>query len=185
VAPPLPRQQQDAPEPVAGPSEEAPEEEGDPGEAGGDEVDVDRGPVEPPPESAALGARGIWVERSVLMQRPTRGEDWNELLADARRPAGRANIADQDSNHDLYTLADALVCVRLGEHCDEARAGVLAAVGTEAGARWLAVGRNLGSYVIAADLLDLREGGVHGADGTSVERWMKGWLTKELADNNT
>jgi hypothetical protein len=181
-------------EPLPEPREdEAPEIEDDAGGA------VRRAPVPRPaededvpvrgpaaePEPARFGTRGIWVDRAELMRRPTRGGEWERLLADARRDAGRPNIADQDSNHDVLTLADALVCVRLGEHCEEARAGVLAAVGTEAGARWLAVGRNLGAYVIAADLLDLREGGVHGGDGAVVQRWIESWLSKELPDNNT
>jgi hypothetical protein len=189
----------DEPPPPVQPPFEPSEEEAPEIEDEADE-EVSRAPVPPPtdadaepvpdppaepPEPAPLGTRGIWVDRAVLMSRPTRGDDWEQLLTDARRDAGRANIADQDSNHDVLTLADALVCVRLGEHCEEAREGVLAAIGTEAGARWLAVGRNLGSYVIAADLLDLREGGVHGADGAVVQRWIEGWMSKELADNNT
>ncbi|MGE0160265.1 MAG: hypothetical protein AB7T31_12715 [Gemmatimonadales bacterium] len=140
---------------------------------------------EPQTESESLDDRGIWIAREQLMRRPTEGEDWEALFADARRATGQANIADQDSNHDVHTLAAALVCVRVGEFCDEARNAVMSAIGTEAGARWLAVGRNLGSYVIAADLLGLRSGGPHGADGDAVERWIAGWLTKELPDNNT
>ena len=128
---------------------------------------------------------GIWIGRADLMRRLTSGRDWEELLSDARRPHGPANIADQDSRHDVFTLAAALVCVRIGEYCEKAEQGIVDAMGTESAARWLAVGRNLGAYVIAADLLDLREGGAGGTRGASVERWLQSFMTKTLPDNNT
>jgi hypothetical protein len=135
---------------------------------------------------ARVGEGGIWIGRAELMRRPTAGEDWEELSRGVLRlRTEHAAIADQDSNHDVHTLAAALVCVRVGEHCEDARQAILDAIGTEAGARWLAVGRNLGGYVIAADLLDLRRGGAGGPDGARVESWMRGWMTKELPDNNS
>jgi hypothetical protein len=82
-------------------------------------------------------------------------------------------------------LAAALACARTNEHCAKARKGVLDAIGTESGARWLAVGRNLGAYVISADLLNLRRDGVPNSDGTRVHDWIEGWLTKRLSDNNS
>jgi hypothetical protein len=137
------------------------------------------------PTLQQAASSGIWIDRADLMRRPTSGADWQRLLEDAARSPGAANIADQDSQHDTYTLAAALVCVRTGQYCAKARRGVLDAIGTEQGARWLAVGRNLGSYVIAADLLDLRAGNGTGRDGERVEAWLRGWLTKKLRDNNT
>ncbi|MGE0160384.1 MAG: fibronectin type III domain-containing protein [Gemmatimonadales bacterium] len=134
---------------------------------------------------AGVARHGIWLDHAQLMQRPTSGSAWSRVLADAARDPGRANIADQDSNHDVYTLAAALACARDGQHCAKARQGVLDAIGTEAGARWLAVGRNLGAYVIAADILDLRRDGVPNSDGSRVQAWMESWLTKRLLDNNT
>jgi hypothetical protein len=75
--------------------------------------------------------------------------------------------------------------VRTGNFCAKAQAGVVAAIGTEVNGRWLAVGRNLGAYVIAADLLDLRADGVASSDGTRVQQWISGWMTRQLQDNNT
>jgi hypothetical protein len=134
---------------------------------------------------AAVGRRGVWVDPSELMLRPTSGSAWNRVLTDAGRDPGRANIADQDSNHDVYTMAAALACARANQHCAKARQGVLSAMGTESGARWLAVGRNLGAYVIAADLLNLRRDGVPNSEGTRVHDWIESWLTKRLSDNNS
>ena len=133
--------------------------------------------------SQQTASSGIWVDRAELMQRPTSGPDWDRLVSDAASDPGNADIADQDSEHDTHTLAAAIVCVRNGQYCAKARQGVLDAIGTESGGRWLAVGRNLGAYVIAADLLDLRSG--NGSDGDRVEQWMRSWLTKRLRDNNT
>jgi hypothetical protein len=128
---------------------------------------------------------GIWIGLDDLMERPTSGPAWNRLVSDAARDPGRADISDQGSNHDVYTLAAALVCARTGAYCAKARRGVLDAIGTEEGGRWLAVGRNLGAYVIAADLLDLRADGDPASAGTRVEQWMEGWLTRRLRNNNT
>lgn len=128
---------------------------------------------------------GIWIDRDELMRRPTTGAAWERLLEDANLNPGSADISNQDSDHDVYTLAAALVCVRTGARCSRARRGVLDAIGTEAGGRWLAVGRNLGAYVIAADLLGLRADGDPESAGTRVEEWMEGWLTRRLRNNNT
>jgi hypothetical protein len=134
---------------------------------------------------SAPGQTGIWMDRAKLMELPTSGAAWDRVLGDAARDPGPADIADQDSNHDVYTLAAALACARAGEHCEKARQGVVDAIGTELGGRWLAVGRNLGSYVIAADLLDLRSDGVPGSQGTRVQEWIEGWMTRQLSDNNS
>jgi hypothetical protein len=79
------------------------------------------------------------------------------------------------------------VCARTNspELCDKARAGVVSAIGTERGGRWLAVGRNLTAYVIAADVMGLRADGDPESAGTRVETWIRGFETERLADNNT
>jgi len=133
--------------------------------------------------AASTRGGGIWIGADSLARMPTSGAAWTQLLSDAGRDPGSANIADMHSNHDSYTLAAALVCARTGSYCAKARQGVLDAIGTEDAGRWLEVGRNLGSYVIAADLLGLRADGNSGSAGTRVEQWIRGWLTKRLPDN--
>jgi hypothetical protein len=140
---------------------------------------------------------GIWISAAELASRPTSGADWEQLLRDASANPGVADIGDQDSRHDVLTLAAAYVCVRTGQYCEKARRGVLDAMYTEEEpsdnslgdaipvARWMAVGRNLGSYIIAADLLDLRRGGSTGADGERVQEWLETFLTKQLMDSNS
>lgn len=134
--------------------------------------------------SVTSGSSGIWIDRDELMSLPTSGAAWDRLLSDAGRDLGSANIADQDSNHDVYTMAAALVCARTGEYCAKARDGLLDAIGTERGGRWLAVGRNLAAYMIAADMIDLRADGDPNSAGTRFEEWATEWLTLRLSDNN-
>jgi len=134
--------------------------------------------------AAAPASGGIWIDREAVMRLPTSGTAWDRVLSDAGRDPGTASVADQNSNHDVYTMAAALVCVRTGQHCAKAERGLLDAIGTERGGRWLAVGRNLAAYMIAADLLNLRADGNPNSAGTRFEAWAAGWLTRRLDDNN-
>ena len=107
---------------------------------------------------AAQGAsKGIWISSSEIAALPTSGPAWDSLKAAADGSLGAASVADQDSVHDVRTLAVALVWARTGDVAYRAKAaqGVLAAIGTEAGGRTLALARNLVGYAIAADLIDL------------------------------
>ena len=140
-----------------------------------------------PPLAPAPRSNGIWISPATLRHLPTAGAAWERLRADAEADPGSADVADQDSGHDVATLAAALVCARTQspELCDKARAGVVSAIGTERGGRWLAVGRNLTAYVIAADVMGLRADGEPDSAGTRVETWIRGFETERLADNNT
>lgn len=134
---------------------------------------------------ASAVVSGFWISRDELMTRPTSGAPWTALLADASSNPGTADVSNQDSNHDVLTLAAALVCVRTNEFCAKARQGVVDAIGTEQGGRWLAVGRNMLAYVIAADLLGLRADGNAASDGSRVQAWIASFLTMKLAHNNS
>jgi hypothetical protein len=146
-------------------------------------------PETPPPPQAA----GIWMSKAEILTLPVSGTSWKTVRDDAARDHGSANIADQNSRHDIYTLAAAFTCVRTGEFCTKARAGVLAAIGTEHNNQpgtttpgaWLEVGRNLAAYVIAADVLGMRADGDESGEGSRVETWIRSWLTKQLPDNIT
>jgi hypothetical protein len=139
------------------------------------------------PHHARPRWRRIWVGAAALRRQPTSGPAWERLLTDAESDPGPANVADQDSGHDVLTLAAALVCARTqaAEFCTKARYGLVSAIGTERGARWLAVGRNLTAYVIAADVLGLRADRFPTSTGSRVESWIRGFLTKRLADDHT
>jgi len=112
----------------------------------------------PPPRTLPAAPGGIWISRSEVRRLPMRGAAWERMKAAADGPLGEADIADQDSDHDVLTLAVALVYARTGDESYRRKAAeaIEGAVGTEAGGSTLALGRNLLSYVIAADLIDLR-----------------------------
>jgi len=128
---------------------------------------------------------GIWISAEEIARLPTSGAAWDRIRSQAAADFGPANISDMSSKHDTHTFAAALVCVRTSEYCSKAVQGVLDAIGTEEEGRWLEVGRNLGGYVIAADLLGLRADGNVSSRGTRVENWIRSWLTRELPDNVT
>ena len=140
-----------------------------------------------PPRPAAARSDGIWVDAPTVRSGPTSGPAWEQVLADAEADPGTADVADQDSGHDVATLAAALACARTAspELCDKARSGLASAIGTERDGRWLAVGRNLTAYVIAADVLDLRADGDPASTGSRVEAWLRGFGTEQLTDNTS
>ena len=137
------------------------------------------------PKPAATTATGIWLTARELKALPTRGTAWRSVLSVAEGPLGTANVADQNSNHDVRTLAVALAAARTGRADLRAKAtsALLSAVGTEANARWLAVGRNVGAYAIAADILGLRADRNRASAGSRVHAWLAGFLTRSLRNN--
>ena len=126
----------------------------------------------PPRRTLPEAAAGLWISPAEVRRLPMSGPAWGRLKAAADGPLGEADIADQDSNHDVRTLAVALVYARTGEESYRAKAAeaISSAIGTEDGGRTLALGRNLFSYVVAADLIDLR------AYDRSEEATFRAWL---------
>jgi Alginate lyase len=110
------------------------------------------------PAPQGMPCVGIWVASEELAWRPTAGPAWERLKTAADGELGKPNLADQDSLHDVRTLAVALVYARTGDPAYRAKAAdaIMSAIGTEAGGRTLALGRNLIAYVVAADLIDLK-----------------------------
>ncbi|MBP7967520.1 hypothetical protein KAZ66_04570, partial [Candidatus Woesebacteria bacterium] len=135
-----------------------------------------------------IGAvKGIWISSDEVKLRQPSGDEWTIILKTAEKASSNAaKISNQDSNHDIDTLAMALVCVNLGraDMCTKARAAVVNAIGTEEGGRWLAVGRNLGSYIIAADLLNLYPDSDPASPGSKVGAWLAKMYTRTLPSNN-
>lgn len=128
--------------------------------------------------------KGIWLSLSQIQALPTSGSAWNAVKAAADGSLGTPNIADQDSNHDVNTLAAALVYARTSDAAYRAKAAnaILGAIGTEAGGRTLALGRNLVSYVIAADLVNLRE--YDPAGDARFRTWLAS-VRREVLDGKT
>ena len=123
------------------------------------ERDQARAAATPAPHRTLPGpAEGIWISRAELQRLPTSGPAWERVLEAADGELRLRRVADQDSNHDVETFAVALVYARTGDpsYREKAADAIASAVGTEEGGTTLALGRNLLSYVIAADLIDFR-----------------------------
>lgn len=101
---------------------------------------------------------GMWVSASRLRQQPMSGRAWENLLAAANRSCGTVDLSDQEQTTNVCVMAKALVFARTGE--TRYRADVVSAVEQIVSAptydgRALALGRELGTYVIAAEMIDL------------------------------
>jgi hypothetical protein len=140
------------------------------------------GSTDPPGVAVQIPAAavpGIWTTPAELASKPTSGPAWSNLKKAADGNPGTADLSDQNSDHDINILASALVYARTGAsiYQGKAAAGIAAAIGTEAGGRTLALGRNLASYVIAADLISLRD-----AD-PALDARFRAWLSAVRTEN--
>jgi hypothetical protein len=120
---------------------------------------------------------GLWLSHAEIQRLPTSGHAWRQLKSAADSPAGRPEVRDQDSNHDVRTLAKALVYARSGDarYRTEVREGCRDAIGTDVEGRTLALGRNLVSYVIAADLVRLPPD-----EDEEFKSWLRRALKREM-----
>lgn len=122
----------------------------------------------PPARTLDPVPEGIWISVEELAALPMEGVAWERLEASADDDLEEPNMAGYTANSDVQALAIALVYARTGEEAyREKAAEAIAAVmgteytglqkgpGSEQGALAVIVGRNLVSYVIAADLIEL------------------------------
>lgn len=101
---------------------------------------------------------GIWISREEVLRLPTSGAAWKNVLDAANKSCGRVDLEDQEQSTNVCVLAKALVFARTGT--TSYRSDVLTAIqqivsAPRYGGRALALGRELGAYVVAADLVDL------------------------------
>ena len=128
---------------------------------------------------------GLWINREEILALPMSGPAWQKLVEVADEDPGQADISDQDSNHDIKVLAMAYVAVRTGDdHLrDQVEQELLEVIGTDENAnrscdwtpniaRSLAIGRNLVSYIIAADLIGLRPDDDPTSSGAQFASWV-------------
>jgi hypothetical protein len=134
-------------------------------------------------QPAAVPPRpGIEVSVNELQALPEAGPAWDRLKAVADHQLPKADLADQENQHDTAVLALALVYARTGVASYRRRAanGITAAIGTERGGRTLALGRGLVAYVLAADLIDFAH-----YDAVREQRfrtWLSAVRTKRLGN---
>jgi hypothetical protein len=110
-------------------------------------------------QSPSAGSASLWLSPAEIAALPTSGEGWQAVraAADERLSSSDANLATR-TDHNIGTLAAALVGARLDDdtYRDKARDALADVVG-QAPDRddVLAAARRLGTYVIAADVLQL------------------------------
>ncbi len=121
-----------------------------------------------PPGAGAIGS--ILISRDRLMSLPTSGAAWQAMVSQASGFNG-VNLADQDDDGDVRLLAWALVTARTGGDVGPIYQALSRVPGTE-GASTLALGRNLGAVVLAADLVGYR-------DAAFVE-WLRAVMRKNI-----
>lgn len=152
-------------------------------------------PTATPPSTTLALAKGVWISPEELSALPMEGRAWERLEAAADGELEEANMAGYTANHDVETLAVALVYARTGEEAyrEKAAQAIRATIGTEhsglrngpgseQGALADIVGRNLVSYVIAADLIDLA--GYDRQLDAEFRSWIEGLLHEEWPDGS-
>ena len=89
------------------------------------------------------------------------GPGWNELIVAANGATSTAVVSNQDSDASTGTMAAAIACARakLQSHCDKTIAALRSAAtgNPESGGRALAFGREMIGYVLAADIIGLKD----------------------------
>jgi hypothetical protein len=105
-------------------------------------------------------SKGIWIDREGISSLPTRGAAWNSLNHEAGRECGQPKLDDQDDSTNVCFMAKALVFARTGgmRYATEVRTALRSIVDAPRyRGRALSLGRKLAAYVIAADLVALRD----------------------------
>ena len=101
----------------------------------------------------------VWISPQELAELPKSGAAYDAVKAAATGSWGTAKVSDQNSTHDVNTLAGAIISAVNSDAALKTKtyAALASVPGTEAGGRTLALGRNLAAYVCAADISGYRE----------------------------
>lgn len=121
----------------------------------------------------------IWISADEISGLATNGAQWENLLEDAGYQES-SNISDQENRANVYTMAKALVYARTGNsiYKTDVIDACSDAIDSESGGSSLALGRNLGGFIIAADLVDLPQ-----ADDMLFRDWLRTMLTNNMSDS--
>lgn len=130
---------------------------------------------EPPPGSderaTVLPVHGVWISAAEIARLPTTGPAWEALAETATAEWDEPALDDQNSRHDVQTLAGAFYAVRLSDPAVRSRVvESLESVEGSVSDEILPLARNLLSYVIAADVIGFRS--------ESFEEWLATSLTR-------
>lgn len=128
-------------------------------------------------ESSTHTPIGIWIGMDEIGRLPMSGPAWENVKSNADKEAGVPNLSDQDNPTNVLIMAKALVYARTGDerYRTEVIEACMAAMHTEDGGRTLALARELGAYVIAADLV-----GLPPYQDSIFRSWLRETLHEEL-----
>lgn len=134
-------------------------------------------------QKPTLPAEGeIWISREEIRLLSRHGPAWDALIKRADRAVLAPDLSDQEDTSNVRTLAKALAYAATGE--ESYRRDVIdlcmAVIGTEEGARSLALGRNLGAFVLAADLVQLPE-----AEDRRFRAWLRACRSKPMREGRS
>lgn len=135
-------------------------------------------PAPTPQPSGSI--QGIWMSQAEIMQLPMSGTAWDNLKSKANGSWGTANLKDLNSTHDVYTLAGALYYARTNDNNMRTKVAtaIMSAINTENGGRTLEPSRNIVSYVISADLINLAT--YNSANNNTFKAWLTSVRNKTL-----
>lgn len=122
----------------------------------------------------------LWLSPSEASSLPNSGTAWTSLLSNAGNSALNPDFTDQNSKNDVYILAKSFVWSKTqdSKYRTEVRDGLKKLVETHpltnsSSWDWLGILRGLGSYVIAADTIDLAS-----FDPAFDQNVFRPWLSK-------
>ncbi len=128
---------------------------------------------------------GVWLSQQQIMALPTTGTAWNNVVNWANKPIGTPSINNQDSDSDQVALAQAFTCARINQHCSEVGAALnTLASTTPSGDRALAWGRNISSWVIAADTV-YNSGNPSGINISNFKSWANRAIRTNSSEGET
>ena len=108
----------------------------------------------PEPTPVPTGG-GVLASKAEILALPNSGTAWSKMLGYSNQSISTSGmLSDQDSAANIHTLAAALVAVRNNDAAKRAKViTALKALKGQSLDRALALGRELGAYVIASDLV--------------------------------
>lgn len=109
--------------------------------------------------AAQAQTKNIFLSKAEIDSLPTTGGGWTAVKTAADQSPSTPDLSNQDEKENVRTMARAMVYVRTGatSYRDKVINTLRQVPGTESGGRTLALGRKLGAYVIAADLIAYRD----------------------------
>ncbi len=139
-------------------------------------VTVDNQVAPPPPSSTT----GIWISQEEIMRLPMSGTAWAQIDSVAKGSLPAPSFSDNTNKHDTSTLALAYHAVRTNSATEKNKVSDEIERGIAGGSTSaLDFCRNINSYIIAADIIDLKQ-----IDPT-FDTAFRGFLTKWVFGTNT